>query len=372
MITIGAGMYYQLQITQNFFNDISEKLSNNPYQVLYSRLYFFQYDKKITLLAKPEIITQTDGSYIIWQTENMPKQAFFLKYGCYGIRIILQGQGGFIVQAYQNDKLITIEKVEFLGDAYIKDWQTSAIALIGLGHKGYLMAESLIKMGVKKFYFIDMEVIKPINIEIIPNLDKSQLGHYKAQVIAENILKKYQDITIEIIHDSITSPKALGAIKAADILIQCSNQDISRLAVGIYSAQYFKPYLDISIYIENFNNIYGYAYLFFANHSCIWCAQALYNPQQALKLFSSNINILPSSYGNQKDINILVVKYGVLLLQQFFTEKKIKINQKQLETFMTSTYEDCPLCQHKGTGDSGLACYSSLARRLQQSIDNKK
>ena len=124
--------------------------------------------------------------------------------------------------------------------------------IVGAGRNGSLAATSLARLGVNHIALIDPDRLEPHSLAE---------GDFGATVVSHAKVEAAKDFVLSIPHseglrvvgfaESVYALPALGAIKAADVVICCVDNAEARYATALLAKVYLKPLLDIGTGILN-------------------------------------------------------------------------------------------------------------------------
>jgi hypothetical protein len=125
------------------------------------------------------------------------------------------------------------------------------VTLIGAGGTGSILAESLIRLGVKKLTIIDDDKLELSNLNRWQGGKVEDVGKYKTDILKNNL--KYivnNDIEITTFNKSLFDDEIINHIKDSDVIIGAVDCNKARYFLNRYSISYLIPYLDCSTGIK--------------------------------------------------------------------------------------------------------------------------
>ena len=118
------------------------------------------------------------------------------------------------------------------------------IALFGCGRSGSLMANALIRNGVKDLSICDADRLEIHNcgeMDLI-TLSDAVTGRFKAEAVSYSLRElALPEVNLRGFARSATSMSGLLAAKGADLVITCVDNPAARLAAGLLAQVYLKP-----------------------------------------------------------------------------------------------------------------------------------
>lgn len=122
------------------------------------------------------------------------------------------------------------------------------VGLVGVGGIGSILAEDLIRIGVKNLVLIDHDLLSPDSLNRWQGGRPKDVGKPKVQVLARRLGTMMPGIRVTPIAEPLSAPKALAALKACDVLIGAVDNHLSRYLLNRLAVQYLTPYLDAATY----------------------------------------------------------------------------------------------------------------------------
>lgn len=162
------------------------------------------------------------------------------------------------------------------------------VAVVGIGGLGTHVVQQLAHLGVRKFALIDDEELDATNLnryvgsrfdDPIPGTRKVSLGRRIIESVCD-------DSSIEMIDDSIVSETAFNAVKRADSVFGCLDNDGARLVLNELTSAYDVPYFDLAtdILVEGEPQYGGRVVVSVDRPGCVVCLGQLDIREAALDL----------------------------------------------------------------------------------------
>ena len=159
------------------------------------------------------------------------------------------------------------------------------LAIVGLGGLGSHVAQQAAYLGIRKFVLIDGDVVtmSSLNRLIGARLSDAVAGTPKVTV-AERVISGIEPAAeVTTIEEWLDASQADAAIRAADVVIGCLDDDVARLALTAVTSESQLPYFDLASEVEDGARHYGGRVLFALTPlRCAYCLGELDPEELAL------------------------------------------------------------------------------------------
>ncbi len=256
-------------------------------------------------------------------------------------------------------------------------------AVVGTGRNGSLMATSLIHAGVRHLTLIDPDLMEQHNLDAMDGVSEHDIGRPKAIALAKSLARPERRPP-QAVACSVTSPKGLAALRHADILISCVDDDGARLAIAMVAALYLKPLLDIGSGISRINGrreMGGDVRLVLpGERRCLACFGGFARPEDIDALIENRpVNRPWNAHraGSLRSLNEINVHYGLRLLEDMFAGELTHSTWLRLawqgsipsiEVLEPPMQHNCPLCRQEGMGDEALPRLPRIAVEMREAM----
>ncbi len=122
-------------------------------------------------------------------------------------------------------------------------FSSATVAICGLGGLGSNIAIALARAGVGKLILIDFDRVDITNLHR-QQYKANQIGRYKTDALAENLLEISPYIEIEIVTQRITEENVCSLLKCADVVCEAfDNAEVKAMLVNAVLEQFPNTYL---------------------------------------------------------------------------------------------------------------------------------
>lgn len=127
------------------------------------------------------------------------------------------------------------------------------VGVVGAGGLGSILAENLVRLGVKKLTIIDDDIVERSNLNRLQGCSKHDLYEYKVKVIKRNIEDITDQVECHAITANLSSQNAIASLSSCDLIISCVDNDVARYEVNRLATQYMIPFFDVatSVSVKN-------------------------------------------------------------------------------------------------------------------------
>jgi adenylyltransferase/sulfurtransferase len=128
-----------------------------------------------------------------------------------------------------------------IGDDGQNDILSSSVLIVGAGGLGHPTAQYLAGMGVGQISIIDGDEVQLTNLHRQILFTDKDLGHNKANVLANRISKINSDLKIKYFPQFLDKKLALTLFQKFDVIIDCSDNFETKFLINDVCALYDKP-----------------------------------------------------------------------------------------------------------------------------------
>lgn len=164
-------------------------------------------------------------------------------------------------------------QIEFFGEEGQKKLLLNHVVIVGTGGAGSHVAQQLAFLGVGAITLIDGDPLEETNLNRLIGVKAGDpLGMPKVDIAERNILSINTDIQVAKIQDSFITESGFRALRQANIVFGCVDNDGARLVLNEFCLAYELPYIDIATDIMPDGLEYGGRVVtVFNNKGCLYC-----------------------------------------------------------------------------------------------------
>lgn len=150
--------------------------------------------------------------------------------------------------ASSGDIEIYARQATAFGAPFISILNSMRIGIVGCGGTGSAVATLLARTGIGELLLIDDDRLEKSNLNRVRGARLSDVGKYKAEVLADFIryLELPADVT-SIVAKIDLSPEALDNLATCDLIFGCTDDQIGRQVLNAMTYEYLLPYIDIGL-----------------------------------------------------------------------------------------------------------------------------
>lgn len=150
--------------------------------------------------------------------------------------------------------------------------QAAQIAVVGVGGLGSHVVQQLAYLGVVNLALIDADRIDQTNLNRLVTALPHDVGRLKVEVLHRFVLQLHPGAGVQTVPRELRSQEAYDAIKRAEYLVGCLDDDGPRFLLNQLAAAYTKPYLDLASEIGEDRSSYGGQIVYSRpGKGCLWC-----------------------------------------------------------------------------------------------------
>lgn len=151
--------------------------------------------------------------------------------------------------------------------------RATKVVIVGVGGLGSPLAQHLALLGVGQVTLVDDEELDETNRNrfVGARHDDPVPGTAKVALVARLIREINPDVIAVPLKCSLVTPEAFAAVKAADWVFGCFDDDGPRFILNELCAAYAKPYIDLASDVPEADAYGGRVYVAWDGNGCLYC-----------------------------------------------------------------------------------------------------
>lgn len=150
------------------------------------------------------------------------------------------------------------------------------VGIVGVGGTGTHIVQQLAYLGVKSLILVDPDKVERSNLNRLVGASAVDIGRKKVDVAERFIKSVNAKAVIEKVPRSVLEKESIEALKEADFIFGCVDNDAARLIVNGISVAYLIPFIDVGTDINltregNINSAGGRVYRVLPEGPCLLC-----------------------------------------------------------------------------------------------------
>jgi len=198
------------------------------------------------------ILSNIDGRLVISGRAFVGNQWLVLEHTASERRPIDTWRGGRCptAQILESDRAARL--VSAFGEEALSRLRNSSVAIIGAGGTGSAAIEVLARAGIGRLVVVDPDHIDRSNLERVHGAYPKDADDStpKVLVAARHVEAIDQSIRVEALLGRLPQSDVVDAVVTADVLLGCTDQQHSRLALSDLAFRYLLPSIDCGVVLE--------------------------------------------------------------------------------------------------------------------------
>jgi len=159
------------------------------------------------------------------------------------------------------------------------------VGIVGLGGTGSLVAEQVVRLGVRSLTLVDFDAVEESNLSRMWGArgEDARKNRLKVEVIARHLKTLRPKLAITTLADSVVRQQVLQQLRDCDLVFSCTDNHLSRAMLNRFAHQYIIPVVDMGVRLDaragRVTAVGGRATLVGAGLACLRCSGHI-NPEQ--------------------------------------------------------------------------------------------
>jgi molybdopterin/thiamine biosynthesis adenylyltransferase len=125
------------------------------------------------------------------------------------------------------------------------------VGIVGCGGTGSIVAEQLVRLGVREFVLIDPDTISASNVTRVYGSREADIGRPKAELMAAHLTDIAPSTRCEVIQSMLTLESTARRLIGCDLIFGCTDDNAGRLVLSRLATYLFIPLIDCGVLISS-------------------------------------------------------------------------------------------------------------------------
>lgn len=150
------------------------------------------------------------------------------------------------------------------------------IGIVGCGGIGSVVAEQLVRLGVRQLTLMDPDALSESNVTRVYGSNLSDVGRPKVDVLANHLAKIAPNTTFDLVRAMLTTQAAAKRLTQCDVVFGCTDDNAGRLVLSRMATYMLTPVIDCGVlltadYDGNLEGIDGRVTVLVPDQACLVC-----------------------------------------------------------------------------------------------------
>jgi hypothetical protein len=150
------------------------------------------------------------------------------------------------------------------------------VGVVGCGGTGSAITEQLVRLGVRKFVFVDPDNLSESNLTRVYGSSPGDVGRAKVDVLRDHVLHIAPDASCMVVKSMVTEQHAARALVSCDVIFGCTDDNAGRLVLSRMASYMLTPVIDCGVLLSSDNTnilsgIDGRVTVLTPGHACLVC-----------------------------------------------------------------------------------------------------
>jgi len=126
-----------------------------------------------------------------------------------------------------------------------------AIGIVGNGGTGSVVAEQLVRLGVRHLTLVDPDELSESNLTRVYGSTVTDIGKPKVQILKCHLLRIAPDLKCETVRSMITLESAARSLIGCDMVFGCTDDNAGRLVLSRLATYLLTPVIDCGVLLSS-------------------------------------------------------------------------------------------------------------------------
>lgn len=125
------------------------------------------------------------------------------------------------------------------------------VAVVGCGGTGSIVAEQLVRLGVRRFLLVDADKLSESNVTRVYGSTPADVGLRKVDVLGDHLARIAPEAEVQRVSSMITLESTARELVAADVIFGCTDDNAGRLILSRLSTFMLVPVIDCGVLLSS-------------------------------------------------------------------------------------------------------------------------
>lgn len=151
-----------------------------------------------------------------------------------------------------------------------------SIGIVGCGGTGSVVAEQLVRIGVRHVILIDPDYLSESNLTRVYGSTASDVGKPKVRILKQHLTDIAPDLHCETVQSMVVMESAARSLIGCDLLFGCTDDNAGRLVLSRFATYLLTPVIDCGVLLSSaaggqLMGIDGRVTVLSPGHACLIC-----------------------------------------------------------------------------------------------------
>jgi molybdopterin/thiamine biosynthesis adenylyltransferase len=141
--------------------------------------------------------------------------------------------------------------IRAFGSAIQQTLRDLRVGIVGCGGTGSIVAEQLVRLGVRQFVVIDPDILSASNVTRVYGSREADIGRSKAELMAGHLAGIAPSTRCEVVQSMLTLEATARRLVGCDLVFGCTDDNAGRLVLSRLATYMFVPIIDCGVLISS-------------------------------------------------------------------------------------------------------------------------
>ena len=125
------------------------------------------------------------------------------------------------------------------------------VAIVGCGGTGSVVAEQLVRLGVRHLILVDPDELSQSNLTRVYGSSWVDVGKPKVQILARHLAGIAPELRCEVVESMLTLESAARRLTGCDVVFGCTDDNAGRLVLSRMATYLLTPVIDCGVLLSS-------------------------------------------------------------------------------------------------------------------------